>query len=179
MSSLGTSATNWPIVLASDDRRWWRWSSRGNENWYGKPKYSEKTCPCATLSITNPTCCPDANPGCRVGKPATNRLSYGTAFSLINIIFTSGCVSSIYAWTPKISPNWIGQCLLFSRLWYSGMLQVKFVGRYSPYICFPCGLFLNGRRNYISLSFVFYLFSVSTSFYSYSLQVFLSHFLDV
>jgi hypothetical protein len=26
-----------------------------------------------------PTCCPDANPGRRGGKPATNRLSYGTA----------------------------------------------------------------------------------------------------
>jgi hypothetical protein len=26
------------------------------------------------------TCCPDANPGCRGGKPATNRLNYGTAF---------------------------------------------------------------------------------------------------
>jgi hypothetical protein len=32
------------------------------------------------LSTTNPTCCPDANPGCRGEKPASNRLSYGTAF---------------------------------------------------------------------------------------------------
>jgi hypothetical protein len=31
---------------------------------------------------TNPTCCPDANPGLRDGKPATNRLSYGTALSV-------------------------------------------------------------------------------------------------
>jgi hypothetical protein len=45
----------------------------------GKPKYSEETCPSAALSTTNPTCCPDANPGHRGGKPATNRLSYGTA----------------------------------------------------------------------------------------------------
>jgi hypothetical protein len=29
---------------------------------------------------TNPTCCPDANPGSRGGKPVSNRLSYGTAF---------------------------------------------------------------------------------------------------
>jgi hypothetical protein len=41
--------------------------------------YSEKTCPNAALSTTNPTCCPDANPGSRGGKPATNSLSYGTA----------------------------------------------------------------------------------------------------
>jgi hypothetical protein len=31
------------------------------------------------LSTTNPTCCLDANPGRRGWKPATNRLSYGTA----------------------------------------------------------------------------------------------------
>jgi hypothetical protein len=49
------------------------------ESLAGKPKYSEKTCPSAALSNTNPTCCPDANPGRRCGKPASNRLSYGTA----------------------------------------------------------------------------------------------------
>jgi hypothetical protein len=57
------------------------WSSRWNENWQGKPKYSEKGYPSATLSITNPTWLDlGSNPGCRGGKPATNRLSYGAAF---------------------------------------------------------------------------------------------------
>jgi hypothetical protein len=42
-------------------------------------KYSEKTCPSAALSITNPICWPDANPARRGGKPDTNGLSYGTA----------------------------------------------------------------------------------------------------
>jgi hypothetical protein len=74
----------------------WRWSiylrnigntghihmMKLNNNWMvnsqGKPKYSEKTWPSATLSTTNPTCCPDANPARRGGKPATNRLSNGT-----------------------------------------------------------------------------------------------------
>jgi hypothetical protein len=32
LSPLGTSATNWPIVPAPDDR-WWVWTSRWNENW--------------------------------------------------------------------------------------------------------------------------------------------------
>jgi hypothetical protein len=74
-----TSAANWPIVPTPDDI-WWIWSSRRNENWQRKPKYSKKTCPSATLSTTNPTC-PDlgSNPGRRGGKPATNRLSYATA----------------------------------------------------------------------------------------------------
>jgi hypothetical protein len=44
----------WPILPAPDDR-WWLWSSWWNEDWQGKLKYLEKTCPSATLSTTNPT----------------------------------------------------------------------------------------------------------------------------
>jgi hypothetical protein len=56
----------WPIVPAPDDRWWWLWSNRWNEDWQGKPKYSKKTCPSATLFATNPTW-PDSgsNPGRR------------------------------------------------------------------------------------------------------------------
>jgi hypothetical protein len=39
-----------------------------------------KTCPSATLSITNPTWTdPGSKPGLRGGKTAANRLSHGTA----------------------------------------------------------------------------------------------------
>jgi hypothetical protein len=62
------------------------WSSRWNENWQEKPKYSEKTCPSATLSTTNPTSPdPSSNPGRSGGKPATDRLSYGTAHNFTNL----------------------------------------------------------------------------------------------
>jgi hypothetical protein len=44
LSPLGTSAPNWPIVPAPDDR-WWTWSSRWNENSQGKPKYSRENLP--------------------------------------------------------------------------------------------------------------------------------------
>jgi hypothetical protein len=50
--SLGTAATSGllykPQMIDEDDfwRNWW------NEDWQGKPKYSEKTCPSATLSTT-------------------------------------------------------------------------------------------------------------------------------
>jgi hypothetical protein len=56
-----------------------------NENWQGKPKYQEKTCPSATFFTTNPIW-PDlgSNPGRRGEKPATKRLSYGAAFKLWN-----------------------------------------------------------------------------------------------
>jgi hypothetical protein len=57
-----------------------RWRIWRNEGWQGKPKYSEKVRPSATLSTTNPPWQhPESYPGCRVGKPATNRLSYGAA----------------------------------------------------------------------------------------------------
>jgi hypothetical protein len=50
---------------------------------HGKPKYSEKTCPRATLSITNPTWLhPVLNPGRRGEKSETNHLSYDAAFSM-------------------------------------------------------------------------------------------------
>jgi hypothetical protein len=53
-------------------------SSRWSENWQGKPKYSEKTCPHATL-FTNPTWLDlGSNSGRRGGNWATNRLTYGT-----------------------------------------------------------------------------------------------------
>jgi hypothetical protein len=45
----------WPIVPAPDDRWWWLWRNWCNKDWHGKPKYSEKTCPTATFSTTNPT----------------------------------------------------------------------------------------------------------------------------
>jgi hypothetical protein len=68
----------WPIVQTPDDRWGWLWSNWWDEDWQGKPKYSEKTCPSAILSTTNSTWSdPGSNPGRRGGKPATNRLSYG------------------------------------------------------------------------------------------------------
>jgi hypothetical protein len=59
----------------------WGWRIWWNE-WQRNPKYSEKTCPGATSSTTNPTWPdPGLNPGRRGGKPATNRFSYGAARS--------------------------------------------------------------------------------------------------
>jgi hypothetical protein len=46
-----------------------------------------KTCPSATLSTTNPTWTdPGSNPGFRDGRPATNRLSHGSA-QIVILIF--------------------------------------------------------------------------------------------
>jgi hypothetical protein len=52
----------------------------GMNEWQRKPKYSEEICPSAAVSTTDPTWLePGSNPGRRCGKPATDRLSYGTA----------------------------------------------------------------------------------------------------
>jgi hypothetical protein len=116
LSPLGTLATNWPIVPAPDDRWWWMWSSRWNENWQGKPKYSEKTCPSSTLFTTNPTW-PDrgSNPGRRSGKPATNRLSCGTA--QVSCKQTAGYGST---WQMRINFKW------FNNLWYKGYYHLRY-----------------------------------------------------
>jgi hypothetical protein len=80
LSPLATAATVWSIVPTPDDRCWWLWSNRWNASCQGKPMYSKKTYPSDTLSTTNPTWpVLGSNPGRRCGKPATNRLSYGTA----------------------------------------------------------------------------------------------------
>jgi hypothetical protein len=78
---------------------WW-WRIWWNEDWQGRPKYSEKTCPNATLSTTNPTW-PDtgANPGSRGGKPATNRLSYGVAHYIL-----SSCPFSVARICRRFTP---------------------------------------------------------------------------
>jgi hypothetical protein len=77
----------WPIVPDPDDRWGWLWRNWWNEDWQGKPKYSEKTCLSGTLSTTNPTWLdPGLNPGRRGGKPATNRLIYG-ADQIVLLIF--------------------------------------------------------------------------------------------
>jgi hypothetical protein len=76
---------------APDDRWGWLWSNWWNDDCQGKPKYSEKTCPSAILSTTNPTW-PDpcVNTGRRGGKPAINRLSYGAACRRL-ILLSSLC----------------------------------------------------------------------------------------
>jgi hypothetical protein len=100
LSPLGTSATNWSIVPAPDDRWWWLWSSWWDQNWQGKLKYLEKTCPSATLSTTDLTW-PDlgSNRGRRSGNMAIKRLSYGTAICIIS--------SHFFEFTQKTRQTWI------------------------------------------------------------------------
>jgi hypothetical protein len=51
--------------------------------WQGKAKYSEETCPGATLYTTKSHMTTRSrNPDRSGGKPATNRLSYGAALAL-------------------------------------------------------------------------------------------------
>jgi hypothetical protein len=66
---------------------------------------SVKTCPSATLSTTNPTCPdPGSNPGRRGEKPATNRLSYSTAY--VHEVAISHCThSNLYLYSTSLNFN--------------------------------------------------------------------------
>jgi hypothetical protein len=57
LSPLGTAATVWLTVPATDDVDDDDDCGPigGMRNWKGRPKYSEKTCPSTTLFTTNPT----------------------------------------------------------------------------------------------------------------------------
>jgi hypothetical protein len=72
---------------------------RWHETDVKKPTYSGKTCASATLSTTNPTWTdPGSNPGVRGERPATNRLSHGTAYIIslkINFIDTNLAVTEL------------------------------------------------------------------------------------
>jgi hypothetical protein len=70
-----------PLLAYCTFPRWlWSWRIWWNEDWQGKQKYSEKTCPSPTPSTTNPTSPdPGVNLDRRGGKPVTNRLIYGVA----------------------------------------------------------------------------------------------------
>jgi hypothetical protein len=78
---------HWMAYCTCPGWLWW-WRIWWNEDWQGKPKYSEKTWPNSTLSTTNPTW-PDtgSNPGRRDGKPATKRSSYGAASTYFLLIY--------------------------------------------------------------------------------------------
>jgi hypothetical protein len=76
LGPLGTAATNRSIVPAPgdyDDGEIGRMIGRGNRSTRRKP-VPVPLCPPQT-----PHACPDANPGRRCGKPASNRLIYGMA----------------------------------------------------------------------------------------------------
>jgi hypothetical protein len=108
LGPLGTVATNRLTVPAPGD---YDDGDIGGMIGRGKPKYLEKTCPNAALSTTNPTSCPDANPGRRGGKPATNHLSYGTA-SLIVLVM----VISLFIPVPGYAMRKARKCQFASRI---------------------------------------------------------------
>jgi hypothetical protein len=110
LSPLGTSATIWPVspatddVVDDDDDDDDECGAVGGMIGKGHRNTRRKNCPSPALSTTNPTW-PylGSNPGCRCGKPATNRLSYGTAF-LCCSLETAGCSKRESSY-PQQLPN--------------------------------------------------------------------------
>jgi hypothetical protein len=78
LSPLGTAATSDLLYKP-------QMIDEGDCGSIGGIKRKKKTSPSATLSTKNPTWAdPGSNPGCRGGKPVTNRLSYGAAHLGLN-----------------------------------------------------------------------------------------------
>jgi hypothetical protein len=80
LGPLGTAATNMPIVPTpgdyDDGEIGGMMIGRGNRSTRRKPA------PVPLCLPQTPHACPDADSGRRGGKPATNCLSYGTAYGL-------------------------------------------------------------------------------------------------
>jgi hypothetical protein len=74
---LGIAAANRPIVPAQGD---YDNGEIGGMIGRGNRSTGRKPAPVPLCPPQTPHACPDANPGRRGGKPASNRLSYGTAF---------------------------------------------------------------------------------------------------
>jgi hypothetical protein len=112
-SHSGSWGPNWvhsarrPLLAYYTCPEWlWGWRIWWNEDWQGKPKYSEKTCPSATLFTTNPTLLdPVSNTNCHGGNPATNRLSYGAAFYATNILHWASGLRGLEVTFPPHDPN--------------------------------------------------------------------------
>jgi hypothetical protein len=95
----------------------WVWAIWWNDNWQGKPKYSAETRPPAILSPTNPKWLDlESNSGRRGGKPATNCLSYGTAYK-------ANCVTSFaFTW---LSLTVAATCKYTELLWCEDITYIN------------------------------------------------------
>jgi hypothetical protein len=92
--TLGTAATNGlfyqPRMIGEGDCG----EIGGMKIGRGNRSTRRKPAPVSLCPPQTPHACPDANPGRRGGKPATNRLSYGAANSLENISYYHFFLSS-------------------------------------------------------------------------------------
>jgi hypothetical protein len=80
-----------------------------------------KTCPSATSSITNPTGTGlGSNPVLRGDRPATNRLSHGTAYTL----FYKCVVSAVLGDTIFASSNLAGTDIKFAERGQEGVGRI-------------------------------------------------------
>jgi hypothetical protein len=81
LGPLGTAATYGPIVPPPGD--YYDGEIGGMMIGRGNRSTRRKTVPVPLCPPQTPHACPDANPGRRGGKTATNRLSYGTPFFVL------------------------------------------------------------------------------------------------
>jgi hypothetical protein len=132
----------------------WGWRIiRWNKDWQGKPKYSEKICPSATLSTTNPTWPhPGLNPGPRGGKPATNRLSYGAVWPRGLRHELSSLTRKLGSWVRIPLKAWLSVLVCVYSVFVLFCMQVEALRRADPpstktyQLCIGSGKWKKGPR---------------------------------
>jgi hypothetical protein len=95
------------------------WGSGGLESTGDNRSTRGKTCPRATFYATNPTWTdPGSNPGVRGGRPATNRLSHGTAYQWIFCLWNHNL-----GWELSIFAVQIFTVFFFSDLYKKSVIR--------------------------------------------------------
>jgi hypothetical protein len=109
-----------PIVPAPGDRWWWLWRNRWNEDWRGKPKYSDKTLLPQRHFVHHKSHM--TRPGFEPGMPYMVEeqrwgVEYQTISLLMNDMFASAVVGPRSALNKRVSH---GVCLYvwgFTSVW--------------------------------------------------------------
>jgi hypothetical protein len=117
---------HWMAYCTCPGWLWW-WRIWWNKDWQGKPKYSEKTCPSATLSTTSPTC--HARARTRTAEVGSQRLTAWAMARPLTISLTqrTSFLRKIFSNTNNVYPfqtEWndysmLKDCLLKHECWIS------------------------------------------------------------
>jgi hypothetical protein len=123
-----------------------------------------KTCPSATFSTTNPIWTdPGSNPGLRSGRPATNRLSHGTADDLelkYNIFFSEIHICHLSTGKYPQTVEEICHKYTFITIHISGICSILFL-KFLPHMhqltFFSYFLAISKHLNFFFLNVTFYI----------------------
>jgi hypothetical protein len=141
--SINVSGTTEDSEILTLHLKWSQLSEMGLQEWLNaqpktlflismKPGHRRKTCPSTTLSTTNPTWIdPGANPGSRGKRPATNRLSHGTA-QVVLLISNTYLLSLVYTLRKLVFSS---HYIILQRYWGLRSARFQYPTRRHTIVC--------------------------------------------